>query len=64
MKRYGDNCVADEGNEFVLTSAGYRKTPDHIKPEREKYKPLKGFETRVPFLWLKNNWVMECPKDS
>lgn len=51
------NKYLDDGRKFVLTKKGYECTPDNVKHERKVGEPIKGFETKVPFLWLKKEYV-------
>lgn len=50
---------AKQGCVFVVTEYGYKRTLDHIKPERAVGKPVKGFEYSVPRSWLEKGYVQE-----
>lgn len=51
------NKYLDDGRKFVLTNKGYERTPDNVKHERKVGEPIKGFETKVPFSWLRKGYV-------
>lgn len=53
------NTRAEKKNHFVLTEHGYRNTPDKVKPERKVGEPIKGFEYKVPSLWIEKGYVEE-----
>lgn len=51
------NKYLDDGRKYVLTKKGYEHTPEKIRNEREIGEPIKGFETKVPYSWLKKGYV-------
>lgn len=54
--------IASSGNIFVLTQAGYDRTPDKIKSERAVGEPLRGYEDKVPASWIRKGYVEETGK--
>lgn len=58
---------ASKGHQFVLTEYGYQVSlerednpyRERILKEREPGKPIKGFETQVPRLWVARGYVVE-----
>lgn len=50
---------AARGKHFVLTSEGYKHTPDRVKPERAVGKPVRGYEHFVPQSWIDKGYVEE-----
>ena len=48
---------AKDGCIFVLTSYGYKVTPDEVKPERAIGEPVPLFEYRVPVSWVDKGYV-------
>ena len=51
------NKYLDDGRKFVLTEQGYKHTPDNVKRERKVNEPIIGYETKVPYSWLKKGYV-------
>lgn len=54
-----DFYIADEGCVFILTEAGYKRTPEAVKRERSVGKPVPMFSTKVPASWVKKGYVKE-----
>lgn len=54
--------IASRGNIFVLTKAGYDRTPDKVKSERAVGEPVKGYEDKVPASWVRKGYVCEARK--
>ena len=63
MKQIWNKCYAEVDNQFVLTEAGYEKTPDSVRSKRKVGKPIRHFEKIVPALWVSEGWVIEVPAE-
>lgn len=56
------NKYLDDGRKFVLTEQGYKHTPDNVKRERKVDEPIIGYETKVPYSWLKKDMSRQNKK--